>query len=106
MNRRVVVTGAGVVTPLGIGLDKTWEALTAGQSGVDLITRFDTSDYSIGCIPVGFADGSGFPGYGSFDPVIYDFDWEYGGGNYEETVEDDEPDECTFPGCDPGAADP
>lgn len=47
MNRRVVVTGAGLVTPLGIGLDKTWEALTAGRSGVDLITRFDTSDYTV-----------------------------------------------------------
>ncbi len=47
MNRRVVVTGAGMVTPLGTGLDKTWNALTAGRSGVDLITRFDTSDYTV-----------------------------------------------------------
>ncbi|MBU0481164.1 MAG: beta-ketoacyl-ACP synthase II [Proteobacteria bacterium] len=47
MNRRVVVTGAGLVTPLGTGVEKTWEALCAGRSGVGLITRFDTSDYAV-----------------------------------------------------------
>ncbi|MFZ1983442.1 MAG: beta-ketoacyl-ACP synthase II [Desulfatitalea sp.] len=46
MERRVVVTGIGLVTPLGIGVEETWSALIAGKSGVGEITRFDTSDYS------------------------------------------------------------
>ncbi len=45
MNRRVVVTGVGLVTPLGTGVEKTWNNLCEGVSGIDLITRFDTSDY-------------------------------------------------------------
>lgn len=44
-DRRVVVTGLGLVTPLGTGVEKNWHALMAGRSGVGLITRFDTSDY-------------------------------------------------------------
>ena len=44
-DRRVVVTGLGLVTPLGTGVEKNWEALMAGRSGVRLITRFDTADY-------------------------------------------------------------
>jgi 3-oxoacyl-(acyl-carrier-protein) synthase len=43
--RRVVVTGLGLVTPLGTGVDKTWKALCAGESGVSRITRFDPSGY-------------------------------------------------------------
>ena len=45
MNRRVVVTGVGLVTPLGIGVTETWESLCAGKSGVGDITRFDVSNY-------------------------------------------------------------
>ena len=41
--RRVVVTGVGVVSPLGTGNAKNWDALTAGKSGIDQITRFDAS---------------------------------------------------------------
>ena len=47
MKRRVVVTGVGLVTPLGIGVAKTWGNICAGKSGVSLITRFDTSDYQV-----------------------------------------------------------
>lgn len=46
MERRVVVTGIGLVTPLGIGVEETWSALIAGKSGVGEITRFDASDYA------------------------------------------------------------
>jgi len=45
LNRRVVITGLGLVTPLGIGVEKNWKALCAGESGVAPITRFDTTDF-------------------------------------------------------------
>ncbi|HEX8952242.1 MAG TPA: beta-ketoacyl synthase N-terminal-like domain-containing protein, partial [Polyangia bacterium] len=46
MERRVVVTGIGLVTPLGIGRDETWSALVAGQSGIAPITLFDVTDFA------------------------------------------------------------
>ena len=45
MSRRVVVTGVGLVSSLGIGTAPTWEALCAGQSGIRAITRFDTEGF-------------------------------------------------------------
>ena len=44
---RVVVTGLGVVSPLGNDIDTFWRRLVAGESGVGPITRFDTSDYKV-----------------------------------------------------------
>lgn len=43
--RRIVVTGLGLVTPLGTGVEKTWAALCAGQSGIGRITKFDPAGY-------------------------------------------------------------
>lgn len=47
MSRRVVVTGVGLISPLGVGTKPTWDGLVAGKSGVSTITRFDTADYSV-----------------------------------------------------------
>src|SRR5215831_18694124 len=63
--RRVVVTGLGMVTPLGCGVEHSWERLLAGQSGVTRVERFEVSDLPAriaGQIPRG--DGSA----GSYNP--------------------------------------
>jgi len=44
--RRVVVTGLGMLSPLGLSVDKTWTRLLAGESGIGEITHFDCSEYS------------------------------------------------------------
>lgn len=41
---RVVITGMGAISPLGLSVDETWQALLAGKSGIDRITKFDTSE--------------------------------------------------------------
>lgn len=43
--RRVVVTGIGLITPLGIGVEKSWEGMIRGKSGVRKITHFDASSF-------------------------------------------------------------
>ncbi len=45
MSHRVVITGMGVVSPVGNSTDTFWNALCAGQSGIDRITAFDTTDF-------------------------------------------------------------
>src|SRR5262249_50985315 len=45
MERRVVVTGLGAVTPLGLSIDTIWEKLCQGVSGIGKITRFDAHEY-------------------------------------------------------------
>jgi 3-oxoacyl-[acyl-carrier-protein] synthase II len=70
--RRVVITGLGMVTPLGWGVAHTWEALLAGKSGAGRITSFDTTDYAcqVAC-EVPRVDGRGHGSAdmpGAFDP--------------------------------------
>src|SRR6476659_6231766 len=61
MLRRVVITGLGLVTPLGCGVEASWSRLLAGQSGARRIEEFEVSDLTcqIGCfVPRGsLADG-------------------------------------------------
>jgi 3-oxoacyl-[acyl-carrier-protein] synthase II len=59
-NRRVVVTGMGVVSPIGTGLSPFWDGLVQGKSGIREITRFDASDFP-----------SRIAGEVDFDPLDY-----------------------------------
>jgi 3-oxoacyl-[acyl-carrier-protein] synthase II len=61
LTRRVVVTGVGLVSALGIGTEETWKNLLAGQSGVGPITQFDTAGFSTTIA----AEVKGF------DPLLY-----------------------------------
>lgn len=70
--RRVVITGMGLVTPLGVGVDHVWKRLCAGDSGAGRITAFDTSDLAcqVAC-EVPRVDGRGGGGAdvpGAFNP--------------------------------------
>ncbi|HIC51934.1 MAG TPA: beta-ketoacyl-[acyl-carrier-protein] synthase II, partial [Candidatus Marinimicrobia bacterium] len=44
MSRRVVITGMGVISPVGVGLNRYWDNLKSGYSGIVPVTKFDTSD--------------------------------------------------------------
>ena len=44
--RRVVITGLGTVSPNGNDVSSTWESIVNGQSGVELIEKFDTSEFT------------------------------------------------------------
>jgi 3-oxoacyl-[acyl-carrier-protein] synthase II len=61
LSRRVVVTGVGLLTPLGIGTEASWEAIRAGQCGIGPITQFDAAAFS--CRIAGEVKG--------FDPANY-----------------------------------
>ena len=45
--KRVVVTGLGLISSLGIGLEESWKKLIAGETGIDLITSYDTTDQPV-----------------------------------------------------------
>ena len=47
MERRVVITGLGAVSPVGLTAAESWESLKAGVSGIGLITHFDTTDFKV-----------------------------------------------------------
>ncbi|MAG96652.1 MAG: beta-ketoacyl-[acyl-carrier-protein] synthase II [Rhodospirillaceae bacterium] len=58
--RRIVVTGLGLVTPLGVGVETSWQRLLAGESGAGPIEKFETSDLAckIAChVPLGEGEG-------------------------------------------------
>ena len=61
MQRRVVVTGVGLVTSVGIGTETVWEAIQKGTNGIDTITSFDATEFS--CRIAGEVKG--------FDPGTY-----------------------------------
>ena len=46
MSNRVVITGLGAITPIGIGKDEFWKGLMEGRNGIDKISRFDAAEYS------------------------------------------------------------
>lgn len=69
--RRVVVTGMGMVSPLGMGVDHNWDAITNGKSGIKPITGFDVSDIPsriAGIVPRTDSDA---PTDGAFNPDLY-----------------------------------
>ncbi|MDI6840139.1 MAG: beta-ketoacyl-ACP synthase II [bacterium] len=61
MKRRVVVTGLGAITPIGLSVKEFWQALLSGTSGVSKITKFDTTEFPVKI-------GAGVKG---FDPAKY-----------------------------------
>lgn len=68
MNSPIVITGMGMISPLGCGVNRVWKRLLAGQSGLGLIDRFDVTDFPVrlaGLVPTPNQDPEG-----GFDPSI------------------------------------
>jgi len=61
LSRRVVVTAVGLISPVGIGTEASWEAIRSGRCGIGRITAFDASAFS--CQIAGEVKG--------FDPYLY-----------------------------------
>ncbi|MEM6812135.1 MAG: beta-ketoacyl-ACP synthase II [Pseudomonadota bacterium] len=69
--RRVVVTGLGMVSPLGLGVSHNWQSITAGNSGIVKIEHFDVSDYAsqiAGMVPRSSDEN---PAEGLFNPDVF-----------------------------------
>ena len=66
--RRVVVTGLGMVTPLGVGVDHNWSQMIAGETGINRITGFDVDD--LACQIAGQVPGADVPGGLDLDAFI------------------------------------
>lgn len=69
--RRVVITGMGMVSPLGVGVEHNWNAITNGKSGIQKITEFEVSDITsqiAGIIPKTTDEA---PQNGAFNPNLY-----------------------------------
>ncbi|MEC8127752.1 MAG: beta-ketoacyl-ACP synthase II [Pseudomonadota bacterium] len=66
--RRVVVTGLGMVTPLGVGVDHNWSQIIAGKTGINRITGFDVDD--LACQIAGQVPGADAPGGLDLDAFI------------------------------------
>src|SRR5437762_938767 len=72
MKRRVVITGLGAVTPVGIGIQNYWDGLVNGVCGIDRISRFDVSSFptKIAAEVKGFDPGQ----YYEQDPDAHEYD--------------------------------
>ena len=95
MLRRVVVTGMGIVSPLGVGVDRNWARITNGESGIQKVTRFDVSDMTsqiAGIVPyVSEGDANGFNADSALPPKEHkkvDMFILYGIGAADEAIAD------------------
>lgn len=98
--RRVVITGMGIVSPLGTGLDYNWSNLTAGKSGLKKITHFDAENFAskiAGTVPRVTEGETATAENGLFDPDAYlapkeqkkvDIFIQYGIAAAEEAIKD------------------
>jgi len=83
--KRVVITGAGAITPLGNSVNEFWRNIVAGKSGVDLITKFDTTNFKTKFA----AEVKGFDATGYFEKNEarkYDLFTQYGVAAAEEAI--------------------
>ena len=57
MTRRVVITGLGIISPIGNNVNDFWSALLAGKNGVGRLTAFDASGFTLGGVTLGSGGG-------------------------------------------------